>query len=133
MRPEALIAGSNPVICATCKRISQKKTTADNHHLAGEANNPTIIPIPVNDHRAQLNVAQYDWPKQTRENPDGSPLIAQAACIRGFSDTIVYLIEKLLLPGADLLETLDAHLVKRLGPAWWGETGLEKFAPKHKS
>jgi hypothetical protein len=46
----------------------------------------------------------------------GSPLIAAAACIRGFIDTILYLIEKGLHWVADMLETADAYLANKLGP-----------------
>src|SRR5579864_2307082 len=69
-RPEALIRNSDPIICAACKRESRGAKTMDNHHFAGEANNPLTVPVPVNDHRAELSVAQYDWPLKTRENPD---------------------------------------------------------------
>jgi hypothetical protein len=31
------------------------------------------MPIAVNDHRAILCVAQYDWPKDTLENPNADP------------------------------------------------------------
>jgi hypothetical protein len=102
----------------------------DKHHVAGQANNPTTIPIDVNDHRARLSDDQCDWPKQTRENPDGSPLIAGAGCLRGFVDTVVYLIERLVLWVADMLEKLDAYLVQKLGRKWWVKTELNQFAPK---
>ena len=85
--------------------------------------------MPANDHRAQLSVDQYDWPKQTRENPDGSPALAAAGSIRGFVDTAVYLIEKFLLWVAELLEQLDAYLTEKLGSKWWVGTVLEQFAP----
>jgi hypothetical protein len=88
------------------------------------------MPVPVNDHRAYLSAAQYNWPKETRENPDGSPLLAGAACIRGSVDTIVYLIQNLLLWVAEMLEMLDAFLVKKLGSKWWANTELEQFKPK---
>ena len=129
-RPEALIAGSNPIMCAACKRIKEGETALDNHHIAGKANSPITIPVPVNDHRAELSEAQLDWPKETRENPDGSPLLAGAARIRGFVDTIIHLIKNLLLWGAEMLETLDRFLAERLGPNWWRGTPLEQFAPK---
>jgi hypothetical protein len=128
-RPEALVAGSKPTMCGACKRKRRGQTTLDEHHPAGKANNSTTIPVPVNDHRADLSVAQQDWPKQTRENPDGSPLLAAAGCICGFIDTVLYLIEKLLLWVAGMIEKLDAFLVKRLGPKWWLNTELEQFAP----
>jgi hypothetical protein len=129
-RPEALITGSTPIICAECQRKKRGQTTLDDHHVAGEPNRKETILVPANDHRAQLSVDQYDWPKQTRENPEGSPLLAAAGSIRGFVDTIVYLIEKLVLWAADLLEQLDAYLAKKLGSRWWVGTELEQFAPK---
>jgi hypothetical protein len=82
----------------------------DNHHPAGDANNPTTTPIPVNDHRAVLNVAQYDWPQQTLENPDSSPLLARAACIRGYLDTNEYLMDKLLREDLEFLEKLNTRV-----------------------
>jgi hypothetical protein len=129
-RPAALIAKSDPTICAACDRKKKGKTTVDNHHPFGKANNPTTIPIPVNDHRAELSTAQQDWPKETRENPDGDPVLAGAACIRGFVDTVVYLIKKGLLWIAEALEWLSAFLVQKLGPKWWVDTFFEQFAPK---
>lgn len=102
-------------------------TTDDEHHPAGAANNPMTIPMPVNDHRAELSVAQSDWPKRTLENHNGSPLLAAAGCIRGYADTDFYLIEKLLLRRAEMLEALDAFLAQELGPEWWVGTELERF------
>lgn len=128
-RPEALVAGSKPTTCAACLRKKRGHTTSDDHHVAAKANSPVTIPVPVNDHRARLSVAQQDWPKQTRENPDGSPLLAAAGCIRGFIDTVFYLVEKLLLWVAEMLEKLNAYLVRKLGPKWWLNTELEQFNP----
>jgi len=87
--------------------------------------------VPVNDHRAILSPAQYDWPKETLENPDGSPLLAAAAHIRGFIDTIYYFIDKLLAWIPEFLEALHALLTKRLGPKWWRKTELQKFVRRH--
>lgn len=128
-RPEALIPGSNPTTCARCARERQGLTIMDNHHVAGKPNDPTTIQVPVNDHRAELNTAQYDWPKQTRENPNGSPLLGAAACVRGFVDYIIYLLKKMLLWIPEMLENLDAYLREKLGPKWWINTPLEQFAP----
>ena|SRR6266436_612156 len=131
-RPEALISGSNPRVCAACKRTTTGKTTKDDHHFAGKANNPTTISVPVNDHRARLSVAQAEWPKSTLANLEGSPLLAAAACVRGFIDTVLYLIERGLLWIVDMLEKLDEFQVNKLGPQWWLNTGIEQFAPKKK-
>ncbi len=126
----ALLPNSDPAICAECQRRNEGKSIYDDHHPAGKANDPTTVPTPVNDHRAVLNVAQYDWPKQTRENPLGSPLLAHAARSRGYLDTQAYLADKLLVPDAEFCETLDTFLTERFGPHWWVNTPLERFAPK---
>ena len=131
-RPEALIAGNAPAICAECNRKRNGMKTTDDHHVAGAANDSTTMPVPVNDHRADLSPDQADWPTPTLENPEGSPLLARAACIRGNVDAMVYLAGKLLIPGAEMLETLDGHLVKKLGQKWWVGTELERFQGKAK-
>jgi len=131
-RPEALIPESDPITCHECQREAEGKSLTDNHHVAGKANDSTTIPVPTNDHVAELNLNQYDWPKQTLENTDGCPLIAGAGRIRGFVDTVMYLIEKLLLPLAKQLETLSPVLRDTLGPKWWVNMDLENFAPKSK-
>jgi len=129
-RPEALISGSDPLICAKCDRRKMGRRKTDNHHIAGEANDPTTINVPVNDHRAVLSVAQQDWPPKTLQNPDRSPLLAAAARIRGFVDSSIYLMQYFLLPAAALLEHLDTLLERRLGRKWWKHTKLKAFEPK---
>src|ERR1700733_1844220 len=129
-RPEALIRNSKPTMCHECKRKKEGKTTMDDHHPFAKANSPATIKAPVNDHCAELNPAQYDWPKQVRENPNGSPVLAAAGCVLGFIDTIVYLIEKGLRWIADMLVAVDAFLAEHWGPKYWVGTALEKFAPK---
>ena len=132
-RPLALIPGTNPRICANCQREELGKSKLDDHHPAGIANHPLAIPIPVNDHRAVLSPAQYEWPEGTLENPHGSPLLNGACCIRGYYDTNTLLTDQLLLWVARLLEALDKFLRERLGPDWWVGTPLEQFAPKRTS
>jgi len=86
----------------------------------------------ANDHRAVLSPQQYEWPPETSKNPSGSPLLAGAACIRGYCETNDYLVAELLLPKVEMLEALDAFLKKKCGPEWWVETEMERFAPKRK-
>lgn len=129
-RPNALIAQSEPMICHECRRRSEGGSIYDLHHVAGRRNHDLKIPVPVNDHRAVLSEAQYEWPKATRQNPDGSPLLALAACIRGIYDTILYLLEKLLLWAAELAELLDDFLVARLGRKWWSSEDFIEFASR---
>jgi hypothetical protein len=106
-RPEALIAGSNPIICAKCQRKKKGHSTMDNHHPAGKANNPVTVPRDVNDHRAILSVRQNDlWPKETLENPTSDPYLQMAAEIRGYINDRLYLEEKLLRAAIEKLEAL---------------------------
>ena len=128
IRIEALVGSSG--ICAECQRKRKGHAIRDNHHVAGKANSRVTVAIPANDHRAVLSVAQYDWPKATLENPNFCPLRAAAACIRGFIDTVHYLIDSLLRWIAEMLELLSELLVERLGPDWWFDTPLAQFARK---
>jgi hypothetical protein len=132
-RAEALISGSNPMICTECQRRTNGQSVLDDHHVAGRANSPVTVRVPVNDHRADLSVAQYEWPTETLENRDGSPLLKGAACIRGGTDMIFYVIKECLLWIADMLETLDSIMVATQGRNWWRDTELEKFAPEKSS
>lgn len=129
-RPEALVSGSNLIICAACDRKKRGTTTLDRHHVAGKSNSPATIPIPVNDHRARLSTDQRDWSRQTLENPNGSPLLAAAASLRGYSDTSAYLVETFVLNNPEMLETLDVFLIEKLGPEWWIGTSMEQYARK---
>lgn len=129
-RPEALTREKSRVICQECKRKEKGMKTTDNHHPASKANSPTTVTIPANDHCAELNTAQYDWPTRTLENPDGSPLLKAAAWVRGFIDTILCMIKNGLHWVAEMLEKADAFLVEELGPKYWVGTPLEPFAPK---
>ena len=129
-RPEALIAESAPIRCIECNRKLLGQATVDDHHPAGKANSPITTPVPANDHCAELTVAQQDWPKKTLENPDGSPLLAAAASIRGYSNTNSYQVRTLLLTNPEMLEELDSFLTKERGPEWWVGTSLEKYVPK---
>jgi hypothetical protein len=131
-RSLALIPSSKPTICANCQRVKLGRSALDNHHPAGKANDPTTIPIPTNDHRADLSPKQYEWPQETWTNPSGSPVLRGAASIRGYIETSDYLVASLLIPMAEMLEALDAFLKKRFGPKWWVGTEMERFAPKRK-
>lgn len=126
-RPLALILGTKPIICAECKRRAEGHSIFDRHHPAGKSNNSATIPIPVNDHRAELSEMQYEWPEATLRNPDGSPLRSAAACVRGIIDTIRYLLDRLLAWIPRFLEALDDFLVEKLGSQWWANSELAEW------
>jgi hypothetical protein len=127
-RPEALNLKSKPITCEECHRKRRGKTTMDQHHIAGRANSPITTSIPANDHRAELSVAQQEWPKEVRENPDGCPLLRAAAHILGFVDTVIHYMREFLLWIADLLIALSAHLAQAWGRKWWLKSDLKRFA-----
>jgi hypothetical protein len=131
-RPEALLCASDPTECYRCERVRHGSNTEDEHHVAGKSNHPATIPTPVNDHRARLSDDQYDWPKNTLENPNGSPLLAAAACIRGVIDYVYYLIDNYLAWIPEMLEALDAWLATKIGVEWWRDTPLARFASRGK-
>jgi len=128
-RPQALLPDTDPIICAACERSQRGHSVLDEHHVAGAINSPVTLLVHVNDHRAELSELQNDWPEKTRENPDGSPALAAAGCIRGFVDTVVYLIKKCVLWVAELLEAPDAFLVDAAGRIWWAQTSLSQIVP----
>ncbi len=130
-RPLAF-ANRKSKLCARCERRRRGQRTTDDHHVAGKANNPATIPVMTNDHRARLSEDQHDWPKATLANPDGCPLLAAAACVRGFIDYINYAIDKYLLWIPEMLELLSAFLAAKLGRKWWHNTSLERFSPKRR-
>jgi hypothetical protein len=129
-RPGALISGRVPAICYACDATQRSKSMFQDHHVAGRANDPTTIDVPINDHRAVLSVDQYDWPQRTLQNPDRSPLLAMSGCIRGFMATTYFLMERLLGWIPPQLETLDAFLCEQWGPQWWLKVPLRQLPPK---
>jgi hypothetical protein len=117
-------------MCHECDRRKKGHRILDNHHVAGKANHPLTIPVPANDHNAILSEAQRAWPRETRENTDGSPLLAGAGGIRGFVDTAKYMMDHMLLGIAQLLEKLDAFLRSNLGPKWWTKKEFVDFTKR---
>jgi len=102
----------------------------DKSHTAGVANSPETILVPTNDHIAVLSVAQYCWPIESLQNPEGCLLLAAAGCVRGVIDHLHYLINKFLLWIPEMLEQLSTFLREELGPKWWVNTQLQQFAPR---
>lgn len=111
-------------LCASCHVQLQGKRPTEAHHPAGRANDPFTVLIPATDH-AVLSDAQYDWPRETWRNPEGSPLLVAAASLRGWLDILRLLIERTIGWIPALLEALDAALRKHHGSRWWEEPTLE--------
>jgi hypothetical protein len=124
-RPHALVRETKPLVCARHQALAQGRVPYELHHVAGETNHPTATVLaPINGHRGVLTPEMYEWPMATRENPDRSPLLAAAGALRGFRDTVNYLMDELLLPPALLLEKVDCILRGRFGPSYLIELGI---------
>ena len=112
-RPEALITGSKPVICAACQRRKKGQTDIDFHHIEGRKNSPLIAPVNVNDHRAILTPAQFDWPKFATRNRNARELIEASQSLWAVINYIEYLLNRLLRPRAEQLERLAQEVNHR--------------------
>jgi hypothetical protein len=111
LRPFALIAGHIPPICFACDRIAHGRAPYEDNHVFGKRNSEARVRVPINDHRAVLSVAQYEWPPDTLENPEGCPLLGAAARLRGRADMLKYMIDE-SRASAECLEKLCATTCK---------------------
>ncbi len=105
-------------LCASCHVQLQGRHLTEAHHPAGRANGPFTVPIPATEH-AFLTDWQYDWPRETWRNPDGSPLLRAAASLRGWLYILRLLIERTVGWIPAFLEQLDVILRQQLGDGWW--------------
>lgn len=122
--PVALTGRHPDIVCYQCKAVCDGKPPTEDHHVGGKGNHPFKVPIPANDHR-RLNDMQNDHPDRTRQNPDGSPLLALAAVLRGWIDILHQIIEGLVGRIPTALENLDARLTAFIGLDWWITIGWQ--------
>jgi hypothetical protein len=125
IEPASSMEGTITVaLCASCHVQLQGKQPTEEHHPAGRANDPFTVPVPATDH-AVLTDWQYDWPRGTWRNPDGSPLLRAAASLRGWLDILRLLIERTMGWIPAFLEHLDTILRQQLGEGWRTAYSLE--------
>ncbi len=74
LRPRAAV-----LLCLRPDRARPRPCEDD--HPFGQHNADLTVRVPVNDHRAVLSVAQYQWPPETLQNPDGDPFLASARAV----------------------------------------------------
>lgn len=132
--PKCVVCGeSNPftltgihpnILCYQCLTQQTGKSPIEDHHIAGQHNDPFTVPIPGNDHRI-LNDMQKDWPESTLRNPDGSPLLRAAATLRGWLDVLYLIIDLAIGWIPPFLEWVDGKLVNLVSPQWWKDWGWE--------
>jgi hypothetical protein len=122
-----LVARSRPKRCYACYQIARGKKPTEGHDIAGKSNSPIKIEVPANVHRS-LSEAQYEWPRKTLQNPDGSPALRATAALRGARDLIVELLTTLFDSCIVLIEMIDAWLCEKHGK-WWIGTPFEGWQP----
>lgn len=120
-RGEERIAGT---LCAGCHVQLQGKPPTEQHHPSARSNDTFTVSVPANEH-AILTDWQHDWPVATLRNPDGSPLLAAAAALRGWLDLLRLIVERTVgwIPG--FLEWLDGVLRSQVADRWWETLGWE--------
>lgn len=116
--PFALTLTPDGLRCYECQALAAGRSWIERQHPAGRRNHQATVPIPGNDHRV-IDDHKHDWPRDTLRNPDGSPLLRAAACLRGWLDTLRVIIDRTVGWIPPFLEQLDRWLAERLGPGWW--------------
>ena len=126
-RAEMLVRSARPKLCLHCHAFRTGNSATELHHLAGRANSPLTVNVPIKDHRT-LSEAQYEWPPGTLQNADGSPLITLAAQLRGTADFVGELVVTLVNSLAETAEKIDAWLRERHG-RWWEDGPFDEGRP----
>jgi hypothetical protein len=116
--PRALTGTDPNIVCYEHRQLADAKAWVEQDHRAGQHNQPATAAIPANDHRI-LSVMQQSWPRDTLRNPDGSPLLKAAACVRGWLDLLRLIIERTVGWVPPFLEMLDRWLRDTIGEMWW--------------
>jgi len=120
------LTGSEPakLLCYEHEAETAGRSPVERQHPAGRRNDPTfVVPMLGNLHRL-MDEDKRDWPERTLRNPEGSPMLKAAACVRAVADWLRLIIERLLGWVPTFLEAVDAAFTERHGPRWWETLGL---------
>ena len=118
--PFALTGADPEIYCYDHQPQRRSRPWLEEHHSAGQHNDPQTAAMPGNEHRIASEL-QYAWPEGTLRNPDGSPLLRAAAALRGWLDLLYLVMVRTVAWIPAFLEQLDAFLRERLGPRWWND------------
>jgi hypothetical protein len=115
------LTGDEPehLLCYEHRAEEQGRSPIEVHHLIGRHNDAQLtMPFLGNLHRA-TDDGKKDWPTRTLRNPEGSPALKAAACVRSAGDLLLVIVGCVLLWVALFLEWLDKRLTDEHGPRWW--------------
>lgn len=116
--PFALTGAAPDILCREHRADEQGRSWTEDHHVAGQRNDPLTIPLPANDH-GSVSARQSLWDRETLRNHNGSPLLRIAARIHAWREIMRATIERGLDGIPEELERLDKILEEKLGPRWW--------------
>jgi hypothetical protein len=116
--PFALTLTSDGLRCYECLALEAGRSWTERQHPAGRRNHLATVLIPGNDHRV-VDDHKHDWPRNTLRNPNGSPLLRAAACLRGWLDTLQLVVDRTVGWIPPFLEQLDHWRTDQLGRGWW--------------
>lgn len=114
----ALQRDAEGIICYECASAAAGRSTTEDHHPLGRANDPdTTIGAPGNLHRL-LDAQKAIWPEAVRKNTNRDPLlmiVAVTLAVRDFARVMMLYAQSI----ADWLIQLHRTLRDRDGDAWW--------------
>lgn len=116
-----LITGSDPdsLLCYEHAAEAAGRSPIEGQHPPGHNNDQQfVVPMLGNLHRL-ADEYKRDWPERTLRNPEGSPALKAAACVRAVIDWLRLMIDRMLGWIPPFLEWLDAKLSELHGAQWW--------------
>jgi hypothetical protein len=116
-RKRQLLGVSDPS-CAVCG-YDQVPSLVEAHHVAAEANQPTLVVAVCRNHHGELSDAAEDSLGDLRlRDADRDPLTRLAGLFGGLADFLRLLADQ-LDSWADWLLAAAAYLISQLGAGWW--------------
>jgi hypothetical protein len=127
--PFALTGAYPSIVCYECQAEAAGRRRVEQQHVAGRHNRPETVAMLGNDHRVADAYKHIDWPVDTLRNPDGSPLLRAAACVRGWLDLLRLVIDRTVGWVPAFLEHLNTWLNVQLGARWWDGLDFDTGMP----
>jgi hypothetical protein len=94
----------------------------EHHHVLGESNDPSTVPVPGNLHR-NLSDRMEDWNDVLLHGDPADPLLWIARLLQALKDTAQWAVDRMDDLVHFLLRLRD-WLIDRCGAQWWITSGL---------
>ncbi len=110
------------ILCYECLAFVQGRSTVEDHHVLGQANDPSTIGVPANPHRS-LSDRMQDWEDELLRGDPADPLLWIARLLRSIKDAAEWIMDR-LDDVVHFLLRLRQWLLENYGPQWWNRLGL---------